>query len=390
MRCAHAGRIGARVLLDATFAVSDQCVSNESPEGFVHVQISTIGVDLAKNVFQIHGVDESGKVVVTRHLRRKQLIEFFGKLARQTVAAGRTPEPTGFIGERHDAETGLLFLNARYYDPVLARFISPDWFDPHQAGVGMARYTYAFNNPVNLADPNGHEVDNNNDTNGGYESRGYDPNGGAARDNGWQGSNYASGYMYDSGSNSWTPPFESNWVLRSVVPGQGQFDRAVNAYRDGAYGKAAFSAGLMLGEQTLTALTMGGGGAAGIASKSSQETMTAASGSGGAVLPMSIEKLLPTGTAGGIVAEAKALTYATGNEYALVRMATGERALVSGGPGGISFADGQITRIIGHTHPYGFGSIPPSSHDFATLRQLGQTHSYVFDGAGSIIRFGVK
>lgn len=56
-------------------------VSNESPEGVVHMQISTIGVDLAKNVFQIHGVDESGKVVVTRQLRRKQVIEFFGKLA---------------------------------------------------------------------------------------------------------------------------------------------------------------------------------------------------------------------------------------------------------------------------------------------------------------------
>ena len=45
------------------------------------MQISTIGVDLAKNVFQIHGVDESGKVVLMRQLRRKQVLEFFGKLA---------------------------------------------------------------------------------------------------------------------------------------------------------------------------------------------------------------------------------------------------------------------------------------------------------------------
>jgi transposase len=45
------------------------------------MQISTIGVDLAKNVFQIHGVDNGGKVVVRRQLRRKQVIEFFGKLA---------------------------------------------------------------------------------------------------------------------------------------------------------------------------------------------------------------------------------------------------------------------------------------------------------------------
>jgi transposase len=44
------------------------------------MQISTIGIDLAKNVFQVHGVDRHGKVVITRQLRRKQMIEFFGKL----------------------------------------------------------------------------------------------------------------------------------------------------------------------------------------------------------------------------------------------------------------------------------------------------------------------
>jgi transposase len=44
------------------------------------MQISTIGVDLAKNVFQVHCVDGHGKVVITRQLRRKQVIEFFGKL----------------------------------------------------------------------------------------------------------------------------------------------------------------------------------------------------------------------------------------------------------------------------------------------------------------------
>jgi transposase len=44
------------------------------------MQISTVGLDLAKNVFQVHGFDEAGKVVVTRQLRRTQMIEFFRKL----------------------------------------------------------------------------------------------------------------------------------------------------------------------------------------------------------------------------------------------------------------------------------------------------------------------
>ena len=44
------------------------------------MQVSTIGVDLAKNVFQVHGVDSAGKVVISRQLRRKQVIDFFSKI----------------------------------------------------------------------------------------------------------------------------------------------------------------------------------------------------------------------------------------------------------------------------------------------------------------------
>ena len=45
------------------------------------MQVHTIGVDIAKNVFQIHGVDAHEQVVLTRQLRRKQVIAFFDKLA---------------------------------------------------------------------------------------------------------------------------------------------------------------------------------------------------------------------------------------------------------------------------------------------------------------------
>jgi RHS repeat-associated protein len=51
-----------------------------------------------------------------------------------------TSLPKGFIGERPNVETGLLYLNARYYDPALGRFISPDDRDPALPGVGTNRY----------------------------------------------------------------------------------------------------------------------------------------------------------------------------------------------------------------------------------------------------------
>src|SRR5687767_3420020 len=45
------------------------------------MQISTMGVDLAKSVFQVHGVDAAGEVVVAKTLRRTQVLGFFSGLA---------------------------------------------------------------------------------------------------------------------------------------------------------------------------------------------------------------------------------------------------------------------------------------------------------------------
>lgn len=45
------------------------------------MEISTIGLDLAKNVFQVHGLDDQGKVVVRKALRRSQMLPFFAKLS---------------------------------------------------------------------------------------------------------------------------------------------------------------------------------------------------------------------------------------------------------------------------------------------------------------------
>ena len=48
-------------------------------------EVTTIGLDLAKKVFQVHGVDAAGAVTVRRSLRRKQVLAFFAKLPRCRV-----------------------------------------------------------------------------------------------------------------------------------------------------------------------------------------------------------------------------------------------------------------------------------------------------------------
>jgi RHS repeat-associated protein len=61
-----------------------------------------------------------------------------------------------YINERFDPETGLQYLHARYYDPDLGRFLTPDTWDPIIAEVDVNRYAYSGNDPVNFSDANGH------------------------------------------------------------------------------------------------------------------------------------------------------------------------------------------------------------------------------------------
>ncbi len=62
-----------------------------------------------------------------------------------------------FTGKPYDDETGLIYFGARYYDPSLGRFITPDSVvqDPYDPQT-LNRYSYAGNNPVNNIDPTGH------------------------------------------------------------------------------------------------------------------------------------------------------------------------------------------------------------------------------------------
>jgi transposase len=49
------------------------------------MEITTVGIDLAKSLFQVHAVDAAGQVVVRKTLRRAQVVPFFAKLPRCLV-----------------------------------------------------------------------------------------------------------------------------------------------------------------------------------------------------------------------------------------------------------------------------------------------------------------
>jgi RHS repeat-associated protein len=124
--------------------------------------------------------DGSGAVALARRYTA------YGQEAETAGKAGPCAgESRGWIGERREPGVGLQYLNARWYDPRLSRFLSPDDWDPvdmaaARAGgaagvrtspVGTNRYAYAGNDPVNKADPGGHAVDDDyGSSDGGSES----------------------------------------------------------------------------------------------------------------------------------------------------------------------------------------------------------------------------
>ena len=48
-------------------------------------EITTIGLDLAKHVFQVHGIDAQGTTVLRKRLRRGQVLAFFSRVPRCVV-----------------------------------------------------------------------------------------------------------------------------------------------------------------------------------------------------------------------------------------------------------------------------------------------------------------
>ncbi|HET7630610.1 MAG TPA: RHS repeat-associated core domain-containing protein, partial [Candidatus Saccharimonadales bacterium] len=76
-----------------------------------------------------------------------------------TQQSGPTNTGPGYTGHVHDPDTGLVYMQQRYYDPVVGRFISPDPVTPAPGNVfNFNRYVYANNNPLRYTDPDGRSV----------------------------------------------------------------------------------------------------------------------------------------------------------------------------------------------------------------------------------------
>ena len=117
-------------------------------------------LDLLGNVIGL--MNESGQLVVTYTYDawgNQRFLAANGVENESPIFIGNI-NPYRYRGYRYDTETGYYYLQARYYDPEIGRFISIDdasYLDD-DASSGINLYAYAANNPVMFVDPTGNFI----------------------------------------------------------------------------------------------------------------------------------------------------------------------------------------------------------------------------------------
>src|SRR4026209_315147 len=113
-------------------------------------EITTIGLDLAKQVFQVHGIDADGTTVLRKQLRRSQVLSFFSRLAPCLV--GMEACATAHYWARELAALGheVRLMPAQYMKAYIKRNKN-DAADAEAICEGVGRPTMRFG-PVKTAE----------------------------------------------------------------------------------------------------------------------------------------------------------------------------------------------------------------------------------------------
>ena len=83
--------------------------------------ITTIGFDIAKSVFQVHGVDAVGQVIVRRQLKRRQVIAFFQKVSPCLVGIEACASSHYWSRELHGLGHRVRLMPPAYVKPYVKR-----------------------------------------------------------------------------------------------------------------------------------------------------------------------------------------------------------------------------------------------------------------------------
>ena len=106
----------------------------------------------------VAATDETGAILWAEH---------FTPYGTNIPGPAANPDDEGFTGHIQDTDTGLTYMQARYYDPHIGRFLSNDpvGFEEGLNPAYFNRYWYAGGDPINAYDPNGGQIEQLDDEN---------------------------------------------------------------------------------------------------------------------------------------------------------------------------------------------------------------------------------
>jgi RHS repeat-associated protein len=147
--------MGANNLTTTTYYIgAGQEVQNGVPVRYYSLGGNTLGVRQGASVSWLYGDHLGSTSASSGAASTSERYYAYGK----DRGTGSLPTDHRFTGQISDA-SGLVFMNARYYDPVLGSFLSPDTVVPEPGQPeGYNRYAYANGNPLLFSDPSGHQA----------------------------------------------------------------------------------------------------------------------------------------------------------------------------------------------------------------------------------------
>lgn len=141
-----------RILLTTFTALFLLTQTAQSASRYVFIHTDMLGSPMATT-------DENGNII-----SRENVTPYGDSLGKQDstngVAVGNPEHGLGYTGHVRDNDLGLTYMQARYYDPTVGRFMGADpvGFLDNESPTYFNRYAYAGNNPYRYVDPDGREI----------------------------------------------------------------------------------------------------------------------------------------------------------------------------------------------------------------------------------------
>ena len=115
------------------------------------MKITTIGIDLAKNVFQVHGVDERGNPLIQKKLKRNQVLKFFVQqkpcligMEAEVLIAYRSLWQNAYVERvngsiRRECTDHIIVWNERHLKRVLRQYF--EYYNHDRTHLGLTKET---------------------------------------------------------------------------------------------------------------------------------------------------------------------------------------------------------------------------------------------------------